>query len=193
MTHHLRDTSDLFHYFYERTLDAQAEVEAGLSSDTVIYLAQLLTERARADKPSLPETTLAELYGRAVHAPPSGQAKAYRELGDRALYRLGCFKESLDRSPVGPRYYEDMGSSAYYRVDQVFKRWFADAFGPVFQELSGAFRDCVELLTVVNERHTDDDAATLMRLIQEWQRTGSATAARRLRSRHIPLELLRST
>ena len=193
MNHQLEDTSDLFHYFYERTLDAQAEVDVELSSDTVLYLARLLTERARSDMPSLPETTLAELYGRAVHAPPRGQARAYRELGDRALYRLGCFKDSLDRGPVGPRYYEDMGSSAYYRVDQVFKRWFADAFGPVFQELSGAFLDCVEVLTVVNERHTDDDATTLMRLIEEWQRTGSASAARRLRSRHIPIDLLRPT
>ncbi|TVQ93692.1 MAG: hypothetical protein EA397_03790 [Deltaproteobacteria bacterium] len=191
MSHHLEDRSDLFHYFYERTLDAQAAVEVQLSSDTVLYLARLLTERARADHPTLPESTLAELYGRAVHAPPSEQARAYRELGDRALYRLGCFKESLDRGPVGPRYYEDMGASAYYRVDQVFKRWFADAFGPVFRELSGTFRDCVELLTVVNEQHIDDDAATLMRLVDEWQRTRSDAIARRLRARHIPIDDLR--
>jgi hypothetical protein len=183
---------DLFSYFYDRTRDAQVEVRPDLSQDTVLYLARLLTERARADLPTLPERTLAELYGRAVHASPNEQARAYRELGDRALYQLSCFRESLQRGPVGPNYYRDMGASAYHRVDQVFKRWFSDAFGHVFHELAETFTDCVELLTVVHERHVDDDTTTVMRLFEEWRRTGSEEAAKRLRARHLTLDGLDS-
>ena len=37
----------------------------------------------------------------------------------------------------------DMGAAAYYQVDQTFKTWFADAFGPVFKELANRFMECV--------------------------------------------------
>lgn len=190
MSARLDAPSDLFTFFHARTLDAHAEVGVALSDDTLLYVAKLLAERARADAPSLPEETLAELYGRAHRAPPGAQARAYRELGDRALLRLGWFQESLRRSPVGPGYYHDMGSSAYHRVDQVFKRWFADAFGPVFRELADTFDGCVALVGHVADRCAEDDPTALLRLIEQWRRTGSEAAARRLRARHVPLSLL---
>jgi hypothetical protein len=113
----------------------------------------MLAERVRADRSAPPETTLAELHARASSAPPAEQARAYRELGDRTLMCLGLFRESLARKTVGPAYYADMGSAAYARVDLVFKRWFSDAFGPVFGELAVQFRACVAVLARIRQEH----------------------------------------
>lgn len=100
-------TSDnLFDFFHDRVLIARQDVEVELHGDTVLYLARLLAERARSDAPESGVDTLAELHGSAAHAPPGKQAFTYRELGDRALYLLGFFHESLDRArrPIGPSY-----------------------------------------------------------------------------------------
>lgn len=173
--------SNLFDWFDQRVRDARSSVGAELSNDGTLYLTALLTDRARADRPALPETTLVELHARGVHAPPAQQARTYRELGDRSLYLVGYFEESLQRGTVGPGYYCDMGSAAYARVDQVFKRWFANAFDGVFEELAGQFRDCVRVLRAVR-RSVDDEPDLPMRLYTEWVETGSEEAAERLRA-----------
>jgi len=191
MSDSLTPADNLFDYFHSKVADAHAHASLELSDDTVLYLSRLLTEQARSDRPTLPERTLAELYGRAAHAPPSEQVSAYRELGDRSLYLLGCFGESLKGRIVGPGYYKDMGAAAYWRVDRVLERWFTSAFGPVFRELALCFEDCVELLDRVRDQHDEDHPDTLLRLFQRWRETGSSDLARRLRARGVPVDDLR--
>ena len=176
----------LFDYFHERVKDARGAVSAGISEDTGLYLTTLLVDRARTDAPRPPEETLAELHARAAGAPPAEQARTYRELGDRSLYLVGYFEESLHRRTVGVRYYCEMGSAAYHRVDQVFKRWFANAFDEVFVELATGFADCVRILKEVRS-NVDEEPDFLMRLYQQWLDTGSEEAASRLRERGLLL------
>ncbi len=178
-------TNNLFDYFNERVSGARGELSVDLSDDTSLYLASLMTERARTDRPAPTETTLAELHASAALARPAHQARTYRELGDRSLYKLGYFRESLLRLSVGPSYYEDMGAAAYYRVDQVFKRWFSDAFGPVFAELAAQFHDCVGILALIREQ--DESADDLDTLYDEWLQTGDEEVAARLRARGLVL------
>lgn len=173
--------SNLFDWFHGRVKDAHHAVGASLSNDSELYLASLLVDRARSDRPTLPESTLVELFARAAHSSPSETARTYRELGDRSLYTVGYFEESLARGTVGPGYYCDMGAAAYARVDQVFKRWFSDAFGGVFDELAKRFRDCAHVLREVR-RTVDDQPDMLMRLYRQWYDTGSEEAAARLRA-----------
>lgn len=180
MSKGLETTTTLFDYFLEKVHDVHAESDRELHPDTRLYLAQLLAERARADRPAPPEQTLAELHARAAHAPPGEQVRSYRELGDRALLALGCFRESLEGRIVGPNYYAEMGAAAYWKVDRTVDRWFAAAFGPVFRELATCFEDCVDLLGLVRERHSEDHPDTLLRLYTRWAETGSEQAARRL-------------
>lgn len=182
MTAELMSPDNLFDYFHAKVQDAHADVPAGLSTDTLLYLARLLTDHARADRDAAPEQTLAELYGRAHHAPPSEQLAAYRELGDRSLHVLGCFSESVQNTIVGPSYYQDMGAAAYWRADRVLKRWFLDAFGPVFRELALRFGDAVELLDRVRLRHDEEHPDVVLRLFHKWQASGSPEVAARLRA-----------
>ena len=137
--------------------------------------------------PPSPRTTLAELHGRGARERPAGQVAAYRELGDRSLYLLGCFEESLQRRIVGPGYYADMGAAAYWRVQQVLQTFFSNAFGPVFSELATQFQECVALLARVRDLHAASHPETLLRLYEEWLTTGSAEAAQRLQSRGLVL------
>ncbi len=182
----LEAETTLFDYFHGRVRDARGMADVGLSEDTTLYLTALLVDRARTDTPRPEEDTLAELHARAAAAPPAEQARTYRELGDRSLYRVGYFEESLSRSAVGVGYYCDMGAAAYHQADRVFKRWFANAFDRVFEELSAGFRDCVVVLKQVRAA-VDDEPDALMRLYQEWLDTGSRAAASRLRERGLLL------
>jgi hypothetical protein len=187
MTSRVVSAPNLFDYFHQRVEDARSGKPVRISNDTSLYLATLLTERARADRPAPTEQTLAELHLRAANAPPVEQARAYRELGDRALYLLGYFAESLSRRTVGPAYYAEMGQAAYLRTDAVFKKWFSDAFGPVFRELSMQFEGCVSLIEDVRESHEKEFPDDPIWLYERWLQTGSEAYARRLREKGILL------
>lgn len=153
--HQLTAVENLFDYFNEQVQAARGDQGLAIADDTALYLAQLLSDRARSDRPTPAFETLAELHALAASAPPGKKASMYRELGDRALYLLGCFREHLDRArrPLSPSYYEDMGAAAYHQCDRVLKIWFSDAFGPVFLELARKFGGCVQLLSSV--KHAD--------------------------------------
>jgi hypothetical protein len=173
-------TENLFDFFHAEVELASEEVGHGLSQDTNLYLASLLSERARTDRPAPQIDTLAELHAVAAGATPAVQARTYRELGDRALYVLGYFRKHLQRRSVGPSYYEDMGSAAYHQVDTVFKRWFADAFGPVFGELAVRFPAAAAVLERVREKQ-EGQPDTVERLYRQWLETGDEDVASRLR------------
>lgn len=181
MTAVIAATDNLFDYFHEAVEGARAQQGLRIGDDTALYLANLLADRARADRPAPTETTLAELHGRAANAPPAEQVRAYRELGDRALYSLGYFEESLERRVVGSTYYQDMGRAAYTRVDHVMKRWYANAFNAVFEELADEFRGCMALLTAVRDTHLREHPEEVLSLYERWAKSGSDALARRLR------------
>lgn len=182
MTARVVAAENLFDYFHVRVEDARAGNKVRISDDTSLYLASLLADRTRADRVGPTEGTLAELHLHAANSPPSEQARMYRELGDRSLYMLGYFAESLERGTVGPKYYAEMGSGAYHRADRVFKTWFADAFGPVFHELAVRFQECVALVGEVKDADLDDASDDPVWLYQRYLATGSEIYAEKMRA-----------
>jgi len=174
LTKQLESAENLFDFFHDNIRTAHDEVQVDLDPDTVLYLANLLTDKARY-KPTRPhDTTLAELHGRAAHSPPADRVRVYRELGDRALYQMGFFAESIHASVVSTSYYSEMGAAAYYQVDRDFRVWFADAFGPVFRELANRFLECVAIISHVRNHSGADHPDNLVRLYQKWLETGDA-------------------
>lgn len=181
------DHSDnLFDWFQDKVRDARANTGVDLSDDSTLYLVQLLSERARTDLDAPDDPTLVDLHARAVHASPAEQLRSYRELGDRALYVVGYFPESVERRTVNTSYYVQMGAAAYHRTDQVFKRWFANAFGEVFSELAHRFRGAVEVLSEVR-RSCEDEPDAIMRLYMRWMESGDPEAAASLRAHGLVL------
>ena len=186
MSSEVESASNLFDWFHERVTDAHGVVGATLSEESTLYLTKLLVDRARVDHVQLPERTLAELHAHATSSPPVEQLRTYRELGDRSLHLVGYFEESLHRKTVSTDYYCTMGAAAYARVDEVFKRWFANAFDDIFHELAGRFRTCVDVIRLVR-KSVDDEPDLVARLFRQWSETGSEDAATRLRSRGLVL------
>ncbi len=157
--------SHAFDWFKDEVDRARSRTGVHLADETTLYIAQMLADRVRADRAASDDTTLAEMHGLAANAAPGAQARLYRELGDRSLTALGLFRPYVERKTVGPAYYADMGAAAYARADDVFKRWFGDAFGVVFAELARKFLSCVELLDAVraDRRRRSLDLADLAR------------------------------
>lgn len=185
MTKRIEESANLFDYFHLRVADARASRDLPLSDQSVLYLAQLMVDRARADRPTPPADTLAELHAAAAsQSRPADQARTWRELGDRALHSLGTERDRLEaRSVVPLSYYEAMGRQGYRRLDEVMKRSFADAFGGLFTELAARFDAAVSALNRACEAaHRGDE---LDQLLEEWIATGSEEVARRLRLRGV--------
>ena len=179
-------TDNLFDWFQRKVRDARATTGVDLSEDSTLYLIQLLAERARTDLDAPDDPTLVDLHARAVHGPPAEQLRSYRELGDRALYMVSYFPERVERRAVSTRYYVEMGAAAYARTDQVFKRWFANAFGEVFSELAHRFRGAVEVLSEVR-RSCEDEPDVIMRLYLRWMESGDPDAAASLHAHGLVL------
>lgn len=177
----LKSPETLFDFFHGKVRIAREDMTLNLDPDTLLYLAKLLTDRARYIPEQHDYGTLAELHGRAAQSRPSEKIRMYRALGDHALYRVGFFSESICRTAMTSSYYADMGSAAYYQVDQTVKTWFADAFGPVFKELANRFLDCVQLLTTVKRSTSTDRTDDILRLYQRWLHSGDPDALMALR------------
>lgn len=179
-------STNLFDWFHERVRDARRTTRAELSDDSTLYLTTLLAHRARTDEESTAATTLVELHAKAAQGTPSEQVRHWRELGDRSLYTVGYFEESLSRRLVSPSYYSDMGAAAYARVDDVFRRCFANAFDGLFLELAQKFESCTRVVKAV--RHSVDAQPDLLaRWYREWVETGSEELAEKLRAHGIVL------
>ena len=177
----LKAPETLFDFFHGKVVLARDDMTLNLDPDTLLYLAKLLTDRARYVPEKHAYDSLAEIHGRAAQSQPTDRIRMYRALGDHALYKVGFFRESITRSAMNPTYFTDMGSAAYYQVDQTFKTWFADAFGPVFKELASRFLDCVQLLAKVKTSTSTDHTDAILRLYQRWLHTGDQEALTALR------------
>ncbi|MEC8423059.1 MAG: hypothetical protein VX000_04735, partial [Myxococcota bacterium] len=114
-SHGLSTTDNLFDFFHEQVDTALDMTGADVSEEGVYYLVQLLADRSRMPAANRPDTLVA-LQMQATFGERTGAIKAWRELGDQALYTVGFFRSSITRRNLDPRYYADMGSGAYQRL-----------------------------------------------------------------------------
>jgi hypothetical protein len=180
-------------YFAEIVQQAVAERRVVVTDEAQFYVVRLLCEfalsdrlyRLDADSGHRERDALALLLARAGSAPVDERVRLLKRLGDSSLYISGFFGESLARSLVDVEYYISMGGSAYGQLSDVLRvRRIVGATAAVFGELSGKFRQLVEVLARVS---LQSDALTstnesLLRLYDLWLRTGSRRVAEKLRA-----------
>lgn len=121
--------------------------------------------------------TLAEMYLVAQQSELLRKLDLLRELGDRALYVGGYFGDSLKRKIVDIDYYIQMGEAAYGQLSTSHRD---EELGQVYWTLSSRFVDYVDVLTVISHKvnvHSDQD---LLRLYDNYLKTGSELAKERL-------------
>lgn len=167
---------NLQEFFSEAIVQAKEAQEVELSQLSTHYLTRLLASRGEKIAPSV--DTLAELHLNAAQAPKHEAIRLYRSLGDHALYTGGFFPESLESKAVGLDYYRAMGGAAYGQVANLGGA--KDPFSQMFTELAKRFKDCLLLLADVSGAAKAAGTSDLMALYEEWMRTRSRHAERRL-------------
>jgi len=163
---------ELFDFFLERVGGTAAR--KGITQGGVVYLAGVLTQRARHTIHDLPDT-LAELHFEAVQSGGHRATRCYRELGDRALWVTGVFPDSLRRGAVGAGYYRAMGAAAYSALSDRSPAAVSELFRELADRFTLASASIQEALEGARLEGADPVA-----LYRDWARTGSASALRRL-------------
>jgi hypothetical protein len=166
--------SNLFDFFSSEVESVSASQRTGLSKEAHIYLANMLVELGDPERLFRGEetSTLADMHLIAGTAPPTEALRRYKELGDYALCVGGYFSESLERKTVGVEYYADMGGAAYYRVANLsLVTGHFTQLKDLFEELSGAFRACLGVLSQLGDSGRPKRSRDLGRLYERWLTT----------------------
>ncbi|MCB1875222.1 MAG: hypothetical protein KDH88_04530 [Chromatiales bacterium] len=144
--------------FFHRSIDDAARNQRLEAADaTLVYLANLLTDYARAER--LFDYTsdgtglrpLALQYADALETRSRSERRMIlQRLGDVALFVSGLFAGALSRRSVGVDYYIAMGGSAYaYLVEDPMDHGSGRLQGDVFRELSLRFARFVDVIAEV--------------------------------------------
>ncbi len=170
-------------FFHDAVTSALRTRRVSAGEPTEFYLVNLLVEFTKTSK--VDEEPLALKMAEIASATPDVRARGLKEIGDTSLYVSGFFADSLARRLVDVDYYIAMGGSAYGQLAQLVGATHGSAtdfFRAVYDELSERFATFVEVLNEVR-RNTSfaGGGSNLIRLYEEWLRTGSEWLARRLR------------
>ena len=181
--------ADLSEFFRERVQHAIAQQRLDATDEAVSYLVRVLAAFSRfeaisgaGDGSSPLHQPLAELLSEARSTSGAQRVQRFRELGDLALYVAGFFSDYLERRLVDTSYYVGMGRAAYGNVAAAIRAGTLRGNWKVFEELGAGFARFVDVLTSVSEDRAAENATSVVRLYERWQRTGDPRAAQRLRS-----------
>jgi hypothetical protein len=121
--------------------------------------------------------TLAETLLKAQNSEPHVRNELLKKLGDRSLYISGFFGDSLQRKLVDVDYYADMGCMAYGALASSVRE---DMLARVYKEFSGRFLEFAEVLNFISLRAHLYNEENIMRLYENYSRTGSDIAREKL-------------
>jgi len=165
-------------FFHEAVTSALKSTQVEAGDATEFYLVNLLVEFTKA--PRVDDEPLALKMAHASGAPPEERVRALREIGDTTLYVTGFFGDSLAHKLIDADYYISMGGSAYGQLSRggVAPQVLRDAWS----ELSDKFRKYVEVLNEVRASTNVTGGSNVLRLCEEWVKTGSDWLEKRLRA-----------
>jgi len=176
--------------FFRDSVDAAlAANHVVVDRDTAHYVVRLLTLFARTDACYDPadggarHRPLALMLAEAAGAGSRDERLvALQRMGDVSLFTAGFFAEALHGRAVGLDYYINMGGGAYRALatsGHAAAR--VRALAEVFAELAAKFLDLVDVLHEVRASARGATHHDVLRLYEQWLRTGSERAGRLLR------------
>jgi hypothetical protein len=171
---------EFFHQVVTQALKSQ-QVDA--TDHTEFYLVHLLSGFTKTAK--IDEEPLVLKLAQATTFAPEERVRALREVGDTTLYVSGFFADSLARKLVDVDYYMQMGGAAYGQASRLVaqsRAGHADSRGEVWAELAGKFPQYVEVLHEIRANTHIASSTNLLRLYEEWLKTGSEWMEKRLKA-----------
>ncbi len=174
-----RSVAEFFHQAVTKALETQ-NVEA--TAPTEFYLVNLLVDFTKTSQ--IDDQPLAVKMAHAQAAAPEERARTLKEIGDTTLYVTGFFADSLSRKLVDIDYYIAMGEAAYGQLAGLaaFMRGVGAHFPQVYGELSGKFPRFVDVFTEIRQSSNIAGGANVLRLCEEWMKTGDEWMEKRLRA-----------
>jgi hypothetical protein len=184
----LLTVADVREFFREALQQALGHQHLRVRDHTEHYIVNLLAMFSRTDalfepgpdqRPQL--KPLALLLAEAVDAPDERHRyRALQRLGDVALFVAGFLAGSFARRPVGVDYHIAMGGRAYGALAQAPHHGARRVLVDVFAELEDKFQPLVDALNEIGDGAAQQTQRDVLRLYEEWHRTGSARARRLL-------------
>ncbi|MBI4508790.1 MAG: hypothetical protein HY698_04085 [Deltaproteobacteria bacterium] len=170
-------------FFHDAVTNALKSQDLEVKTATEFYLVNLLAEFTHASH--VGEEPLALKLVTAQEGTPDERIRALRDIGDTSLYVSGFFADSLTRKLIDVDYYIAMGRNAYTQLAGIVTSSRGSApgfFQEAFHELADKFRSLVEVLHAIRAKTNFSTGTDMVRLYEEWLRTGSEWIERRLRA-----------
>src|SRR5688572_2890436 len=170
-------------FFHEAVTEALRAQQVSATEPTEFYLVNLLAEFTKTSQ--VDNEPLALKMAQAKVATPDERARSLKEIGDTTLYVTGFFSDSLTRRLVDVDYYMAMGGSAYAQLAGLVgathrQASAAQTFHDVYDELAEKFPRFVDVLQEIRTRTNFAGGGNLVRMCEEWVKTGSEWLERRL-------------
>ena len=161
------DSSDLVletslqSFFFDELTRVNQKSSRPLPKETVYYSSLVLDHYGESVKyfetveGKVREKVLGVKLLESCHLPRGTQARELRDIGDTALFLCGFFSDSLNGKIIDTSYYQQIGRSAYKRLNDLIP----DAYETpsFFAKLSNSFAGVTMLMNVVSEKMTKND------------------------------------
>jgi hypothetical protein len=161
-------TDTLTALFRDLVEAAMAAQRVRSSETTACYLVQLLEGFVRPSRPDLLDPPLGVDYLAALQMPATQRYDRMKRVADTALFVTGVFIDSLDRSLVGPAYYEAIGRNAYACLSAAPPK---AGLATLFQELALRFPEFVRVLMEISAQELFRREQDTLRLYRRWLHT----------------------
>jgi hypothetical protein len=176
--------SSLREFFRDAFHTASEHQRLKIDEQAEQYVVNVLTMFSRAD--ALYERTpdglrikpLAQMLAEALEAPTTfARQRSLQRLGDVSLFVAGFFARSFARKLIDIDYHIAMGGNAYSSLADTMPRSLSGrCIAAIYMQLAQKFQRLVDALNEVSEmsyQHTDAD---ILRLYEQWMKTGSPRA-----------------
>jgi hypothetical protein len=179
-------------FFHGAVTDSLSSLKIEASEPTEFYLVNLLVEFTKSNK--VDESPIALKMAQISNASPDEKVRGLKEIGDTSLYMSGFFADALNRRLVDVNYYIAMGGSAYGQLATLVsltRGGQSQLFREVYQELSARFGLFVDVLQQIRRSTAMGvgavSGANVVRLYEEWVKTGSEWLEKKLRESGVIL------
>lgn len=150
-------------FFFDELSRVNEKSSRPLPKETVFYSSLVLDQYGESGnyfetvEGKVREKILGVKLLEACHLPKQKQMRALRDIGDTALFICGFFSDSLNGKIIDTSYYQQIGRSAYRRLNHFVPDVYETP--SFFERLSDSFSGVTVLMNLVAEKMTKPDDA----------------------------------
>ncbi|TNF24855.1 MAG: hypothetical protein EP319_17560 [Deltaproteobacteria bacterium] len=153
--------SSLQSFFFDQLNDLNKKSSSPLPGETIYYSSLVMDRFGEAveyfdvsQEGRVREKTLGVKLLEASSLSRTMQKRAYRDIGDTALFLCGYFSESLNKKIIDTSYYQEVGQIAYSHLNNIIPK--AYEIPKFFGMISDTFEKITMMMNVVSKQNNMD-------------------------------------